>query len=344
MTTYNDILTTAKQTLEGVCHVCPVCDGKACRGQIPGVGAKGSGRAFTVCRDFLDGVRIHMDVIHPHFEAATGIELFGRRFRYPFFAAPIGGMKLNFGGRITEKAYVRAVAEGTRQAGTFAWTGDGPDESIFQTTLPFIREAEGAVIPTIKPWTQEKCLARIREIEAAGAMGFSMDIDSAALINLKLMGKPVFTKSAQELRELVEATDLPFVPKGVMTPAAALRCAEAGCYGIVVSSHGGRVMEDAPAPASQVAAIRKAVGASLKIFVDGGVRTGADVFKCLALGADAVLIGRPYAIAAHGGGAEGVRLLTEKIGAELSETMLMTGCGSLEEITTEKILVGAQLA
>ena len=57
---------------------------------------------------------------------------------------------------------------------------------------------------------------------------------------------------------------------------------------------------------------------------------------------DAVLIGRPYAIAAHGGGAEGVRLLTEKIGAELSETMLMTGCSSLEEISGEKILVGAQ--
>ena len=185
---------------------------------------------------------------------------------------------------------------------------------------------------------------RIVELEAAGAMAFAMDVDSAALINLKLMGKPVFTKSVPELRELVEASRVPFVVKGVMTPQAALRCAEAGCCGIVVSSHGGRVMEDAPAPASMLREIRKAVGASLKIFVDGGVRTGADVFKCLALGADAVLIGRPYAIAAHGGGAEGVRLLTEKLGAELSETMLMTGCASLEEISGEKILVGAQQA
>ena len=339
--TYNDVLTSARQTLEGVCQVCPVCDGRACRGRLPGVGAKGSGRAFTVCRDFLDSIKIHMDAIHPHFEADTGIELFGRRFRYPFFAAPIGGMKINFGGKIPEEEYVQAVVKGTLQAGTFAWTGDGPDEVIFQPTLPAIRESGGLVIPTIKPWAREKCLERIREVEAAGAMGISMDVDSAALINLRLMGTPVSTKSVQELRELIEATELPFVIKGVMTPAAAVRCAEAGCYGIVVSTHGGRVMEDTPAPASQVAAIRKAVGASLKIFVDGGVRTGADVFKCLALGADAVLIGRPYSIAVHGGGAEGVRLLTEKIGAELSETMLMTGCRSLEEITTESILVGA---
>ena len=333
MATYNDILQQARQTLDGVCSVCPVCDGKACRGRIPGVGGKGSGRSFTVCREFLDSVHLNMDVIHPHFEADTSIELFGRRFRYPFFAAPIGGMKLNYGGRISEEAYVEAVTAGTRAAGTFAWTGDGPDEAIFQTTLPFIAAADGAVIPTIKPWTQEKCIARIREIEAAGAMAFAMDIDSAALINLKLMGKPVFTKSTGELRELVEATALPFIPKGIMTPSAAVRCAEAGCYGIVVSSHGGRVMEDAPAPASQLREIRRAVGASLKIFVDGGVRTGADVLKCLALGADAVLVGRPYAIAAHGGGAEGVQLLTQKLGAELAEAMLMTGCASLEEIS-----------
>jgi isopentenyl diphosphate isomerase/L-lactate dehydrogenase-like FMN-dependent dehydrogenase len=332
MSTYREIRDRAREILSGICRVCPVCDGKACRGEIPGIGGKGSGRSFTVCREYLDSIKINMDVIHPHFEADTGIELFGRRFRFPFFVAPIGGMKLNFGGKITEEEYVRAVVQGSCEAGTFAWTGDGPDESIFRTTLPVIREAGGAGIPTIKPWTQEKCIERIREIEAAGAMAFAMDVDSAALINLKLMGKPVFTKSMEELRELTAATDLPFIVKGIMTPEAALRCAEAGCYGIVVSSHGGRVMEDAPATAGQLPAIRTAVGDSLKIFVDGGIRSGADVFKCLALGADAVLVGRPYSTAVFGGRAEGVRALTEKLGAELAETMLMTGCKTLEEI------------
>ena len=80
-----------------------------------------------------------------------------------------------------------------------------------------------------------------------------------------------------------------------------------------------------------------AVGADTKIFVDGGVRTGDDVFKMLALGADAVLIGRPYVIAAYGGGAEGVQLYTEKLKAELNDAMTMTSCKSLQEITRDKI-------
>jgi len=83
--------------------------------------------------------------------------------------------------------------------------------------------------------------------------------------------------------------------------------------------------------------IRAAVGADTKIFVDGGVRTGDDVFKMLALGADAVLIGRPYVIAAYGGGAEGVQLYTEKLKAELKDAMTMTSCKSLQEITRDKI-------
>ena len=83
--------------------------------------------------------------------------------------------------------------------------------------------------------------------------------------------------------------------------------------------------------------IRAAVGDKLKIFVDGGVRSGADVFKCLALGADAVLIGRPYVIAAHGGGVEGVEIYTRKIMAELREAMMMTNCASLADINESKI-------
>ena len=131
---------------------------------------------------------------------------------------------------------------------------------------------------------------------------------------------------------------MPFIVKGIMTGDSAKRCADAGVYGIVVSSHGGRVMEDMPAPASMLEEIRATVGGDVRIFVDGGIRSGADVFKCLALGADAVLIGRPYAIVAHGGGSEGVRLYTEKIKDELKTVMMMTGCETLKDITRDKIM------
>ena len=73
--------------------------------------------------------------------------------------------------------------------------------------------------------------------------------------------------------------------------------------------------------------------------MDGGIRSGADVFKAIALGADAVLIGRTYVIAAFGGGAEGVELYTEKIGAELRGVMIMSGCKDLSDITIDKIIL-----
>jgi len=164
-----------------------------------------------------------------------------------------------------------------------------------------------------------------------------MDIDSAGLINLALLGKPVTSKSFEELCEIISSTKIPFIVKGIMTASGAKKALEAGAYGIVVSSHGGRVLEDTPATCAMLPEIKEAIGDKMKLFVDGGIRSGADVFKALALGADAVLIGRPFAIAAFGGGAEGVELYSNKIGAELKETMLMTGCSSLSDITIDKI-------
>ena len=79
------------------------------------------------------------------------------------------------------------------------------------------------------------------------------------------------------------------------------------------------------------------MGDRVKIFVDGGIRTGGDVYKCLALGADAVLIGRPVCHAAIGGGAEGVAMYFEKIKGELHDNMLITGCNTLADITADKI-------
>lgn len=78
----------------------------------------------------------------------------------------------------------------------------------------------------------------------------------------------------------------------------------------------------------------------MKIFIDGGIRTGVDVLKVLALGADGVLIGRPYALAAYGGGAEGIKLFTDKIKNELVEAMIMTGCNSIEDINEDIIYQG----
>ena len=335
---YNEVLENAKKVLEGYCDVCPECNGIRCKGKVPGCGAKGSGASFTVCREYLKSVKIKLSAVHEHFDADTGFEAFGKKFEAPIFIAPIGGMALNYGGIMTEKEYVQAVTKGAFDAGIAAWTGDGPNKEYFETALPMIQGLDGKIIPTVKPWNQAEAIGRIEAVRKSGAMAVAMDIDSAALVNLKLVGKAVYTKTEAELKELADAAQIPFIAKGVMTAEDAIECADAGCYGIVVSTHGGRIMEDNPAPAMMLPEIKKAVGNRIKIFVDGGIRSGADVFKCLALGADAVLVGRPYAIAAHGGKDEGVRLLTEKLVSELKETMLMADAKTLSDISIDKLV------
>lgn len=337
--TYQEVLENAKKVLAPKCKVCPVCDGVACRGQMPGLGGKGSGRAFTVCREFFASIKLNMDCVHEHFEPDTKVELFGRHFEVPFFVACAAGMPLNYTGYLTEQQFCEATVFGALAEGSFAFTGDGPTDDFFPSTLPVIEKAGGVAVSTIKPWANEKVFERIRQLEEVHAMAFAMDVDSAAHSNLKLLGKPVFAKGVEDLKEIVASTQMPFLVKGIMTPKSAIRCQQAGAYGIVVSSHGGRVLEDAPAPASMLPQIRKAVGNSFKIIVDGGIRSGADVFKCLALGADAVLIGRPYAIAAHGGLEEGVRLYTQRIASELKEIMILTDTPTLADITMDKLVM-----
>ncbi len=331
---YNEVLENAKNVMAPNCRVCKVCNGVACKGEVPGLGGIGTGAAFTSCIDYFSNIKIMMDAVHEDFEPDTSVSFFGKHFSAPIFVAPIGGMKLNYNGYLTETQYNQAVVHGARDSGMMAFTGDGPSPTLFTDAMAVVKAAGGQGIPTLKPWDREKVLDRIKTVFDAGCPAFAMDIDSAALVNLKLLGQPAYPKSQAELYEFVRAASgLPFIVKGIMTPEAAERCARAGVYGIVISSHGGRIMQDTLPPVSVIREIRERIGGRLKIFVDGGIRTGADVFKCLALGADAVLVGRPFAVAAHGGGEEGVKLYAERLKAQLSETMLMTDCRTIADIS-----------
>lgn len=335
---YEDVLAKAREVLMPKCRVCKECDGVACRGEVPGLGGAGDGSGFTECRRFFRSIKVRMDAVHENYDVDTSIEMFGRRFAAPFFVAPVGGLPMNFTGYLSEEEYTNAAVKGALDAGIFAFTGDGPLEEYFPGTLPAIREAKGVAVSTIKPWDNEKVYKRIDTLNETGVMAFAMDIDSAALVNLKLKGKPAYPKSVEELKSFARRADMPFLVKGIMTGESAVKCQDAGAYGVVVSTHGGRISQDFAVPASMVYEIRQAVGPDFTIIVDGGIRSGADVFKCLALGADAVLIGRPFAIAAHGGGAEGVKIYADKIREELSEIMKMTDCRTLDDITADKLI------
>lgn len=109
--------------------------------------------------------------------------------------------------------------------------------------------------------------------------------------------------------------------------------AAAGAAAIVVSNHGGRAMDHTPGGAEVLPEITHRVKGKVTIFVDGGIRSGVDVLKMLALGADAVLVGRPLFTAGAGGGQEGVALVLAAMMNELKQAMILTGVSTIQEIT-----------
>ena len=128
--------------------------------------------------------------------------------------------------------------------------------------------------------------------------------------------------------------------KGIITVKGALKAKEAGAAAIVVSNHGGRVLDQCPATAEVLPEIVEALkGSGMKILVDGGIRDGVTVFKALAMGADGVIIARPFVTAVYGGAEEGVKCYIEKIKAELADTMAMCGAHSISEITGDMIRI-----
>ena len=200
-----------------------------------------------------------------------------------------------------------------------------------------IKKAGGLGIPTVKPWNIETIREKMALVKDAGAFAVAMDIDAAGLPFLKNLNPPAGSKSVEEMREIIDAAGVPFIIKGIMTVKGALKAKEAGASAIVVSNHGGRVLDQCPATAEVLAEIADAVDGSMKIFVDGGIRSGTDVFKALALGADAAIIARPFVTAVYGGGREGVESYVQKISSELADTMAMCGVSSLSEITRDCI-------
>ncbi|HZW82666.1 MAG TPA: alpha-hydroxy-acid oxidizing protein, partial [Candidatus Deferrimicrobium sp.] len=159
-----------------------------------------------------------------------------------------------------------------------------------------------------------------------------VDVDGAGLITMALKGQPVGPKTPTELAELLKESKLPFIIKGIMSVDEAKLAVEIGAAAIVVSNHGGRVLDHTPGAAEVLPEIADAVGDRITILADGGVRSGADVLKLLALGAKAVLVGRPLITGAYGGGAEGVKLIVDTMTNELKQAMILTGCANVSEV------------
>lgn len=140
-----------------------------------------------------------------------------------------------------------------------------------------------------------------------------------------------------DLAWLREHTRLPIVLKGILHVDDALRAADHGVDGLVVSNHGGRQMDGAVAALDALPGIAEAVAGRLAVLFDSGIRRGADVLKAMALGAEAVLLGRPYCYGLAAGGEDGVRDVLHNLAADIDLTLGLAGCRSFADVTAELV-------
>lgn len=337
--TYQEILANARTCMGPYCKSCPVCNGVACKNTVPGPGAKGIGTGFIRNYQKWQELCVNMDTICENVPVDTSYNFFGKQVALPVFAAPVGAMQLHYGDKYDDLTYNDILVTACAGAGIAAFTGDGTNPAVIQAAAGALKKNHGCGVPTIKPWNIDLVREKAELVGAADPIAVAMDIDAAGLPFLQHLDPPAGSKTVEQLKEIALAAGVPFILKGIMTVKGAEKAIEAGAAGIVVSNHGGRVLDDCPATQEVLADIVAAVDGRAKILVDGGIRTGSDVFKALALGADAVLIARPFVTAVYGAGADGVAAYTAQLGNELADTMRLCGAPTLDAITRDMVRV-----
>ncbi len=187
----------------------------------------------------------------------------------------------------------------------------------------------------VKPYADNaKVIDQMQYAESVGAFGIGMDIDHIFGENGAdvVVGEEMAVQTTDMIRSYVEMTKLPFVVKGVLSVSDAVKCADIGVKAIIVSHHHGRLPYAVP-PMMILPQIKDALkGRGVEIIVDCGIATGADVFKALALGADAAAVGRSMLPSLEKDGAAGVAGYIRKVGSELRYIMSFTGFVNVDEI------------
>lgn len=308
------------------------------------LGLRGMGQGFSYLANFeaLSKYHLRRRLITKHEDPIIETTFFGNKISMPVLGAPMSG--LSYVSNITEEDFAYNILQGCKLAGTIGFTGN--TSKGYETIHPAIdalKRVEGHGVNIFKPQSQDVLLELIKQSEKEKAMAVGVDIDGAGSVNFALAGRPVFRKTIDELRELKNATKLPFIVKGILCTEDALAAVEAGADAISISNHGGRVLDSDRGVADVLPEIVRAVrnndnGENIIITADGGVRTGFDVVKMLALGADFVLVGRPLAREAVSNGVEGVKRILEYIKNDIRVTMIMTWCNTLEDIDDSKLL------
>ena len=279
-----------------------------------------SGDSVAINRRFLDHLLVESRVVgavHPD----TRVTLFGHAFDTPVATGALSHLKPG----------MAAFAEGARMAGAACFLGMGSTDEL-RAVL-----ATGAkVIKIVKPYAdRDMIFERLACAESGGAIAVGMDVEHAAEVrddrDSVVAGFRMKQPTLAELREYVRATRLPFVIKGALSVRDARTCADLGCAGVILSHHNG-LMRWAVPPGMVLPEIRREMGGALTLIADGGVEDGFDAFKLLALGADAVSVGRPLMPPLEEGGPEAMAQTLRDFTAELRAMMLRTGTPDLRSM------------
>ena len=268
-----------------------------------------------ITRDYFDSLLLetrYVDSVLP----STKLELYGRTFDTPIMTAALSHL------HNTAPNGMVVYAQAAAKANAVHWVGMGEDKE-----LEDIVATGAATIKIIKPHEDNKEVFRkIEHAVGAGCFAVGMDIDHAFNANGgydKVFDLPMKAKTTEELRDFVQAAKVPFIAKGVLSAQDAERCLKAGCKGIIVSHHHG-IMSYAVPPLMILPDILDVVGKEIPVFVDCGIESGMDAYKCLALGATAVGVGR-HLMPLLKDGADATADRMKAMTAELAGVMARTG-------------------
>lgn len=286
-----------------------------------------------ITRDYFDSLLLESRYLDSGL-ASTEVEIFGQKYSTPIMTAALShlGSKGKSSASFIEHQAMSGMivyAEAAAKSNTLHWVGMGDDKELEDIV------ATGAKsIKIIKPHADNaEVFRKIEHAVGAGCVAVGMDIDHAFNSNGgydNVFGLEMRPKSTEEISEFVQAAGVPFVVKGVLSTRDAEKCAKAGCKGIVISHHHGMMAYNIP-PLMIIGDILKAVGSDVDVFVDCGIVSGMDAYKCLALGAKAVSVGR-HLMPLLKKGSDAVSERINEMTAELASVMARTGVRNLSEM------------
>ncbi len=282
--------------------------------------------ANIITQKYMDSILIEARYIDSK-KADTTTEFLGETFSMPVMTPAFSHLG-NFNGR--EKNGREEYSIAARNTNILNFCGMMENDQFKK-----IVDTGAKTVRIVKPYADNgKVRDQMQYAKEIGAFGIGMDIDHIFGENGYdvVVGEEMTYQTTDMLRSYVELTDLPFVVKGVLSVSDAVKCADVGAKAIIVSHHHGRIPYGVPPMMVLPEIVEALEGRNVKIIVDCGIESGADVYKAIALGADAAAVGRSMMPALENGGSEGVTKFLEKIGDELRYLMSCTGFGKVSDI------------